>query len=287
MATSPDCGLCKEEYDSWRHSLFECRMARCVWALGDEETLEHLISNRSDDARLWLFWLFESLNQQDLARVLITMWAIWWARRRAILDNEFQSPLSTMCFVNRYLQDLEIASKHNSILHTSEAKPRGRKWIPPGEDAAKMNVDGAISRSGKTGACAVICRDKEGSYIGASAVVFEGLVDAASLEAQACNEALALAQDLLLSHVIIASDCLQVVSVINGAAQSSSYACVIEEIKVRTLDFVKVSFRFENREANCEAHALAKAASTLPIGRHVWLGNTPDIICIPSVLIVE
>ena len=112
-------------------------------------------------------------------------------------------------------------------------------------------------------------------------------MNAASLEAQACNEALALAQDLHLSHVIIASDCMQVVSDINGAAQSSSYACIVEEIKDRSLDFVKVSVRFENREANCEAHALAKASSTLPIGRHVWLGKTPDIICIPSVLVDE
>ena len=137
--------------DTWRHSLFDCRMARCVWALGEEEILGHVISNRTEDPRLWLFWLFETMNQQDLARVLITMWAIWWARRRAIHDNEFQSPLSTMCFINRYLQDLEISSNRNPMVHGSEAKPRGRKWIPPGKDAAKMNVDGALSRSRRTG----------------------------------------------------------------------------------------------------------------------------------------
>ena len=99
MVDSPACSLCGAENDTWRHSLFDCRMARCVWALGDEEILEHVISNRSDDARLWLFWLFETTSQKDLARILVTMWAIWWARRRAIHDNEFQSPLPTMCFI--------------------------------------------------------------------------------------------------------------------------------------------------------------------------------------------
>lgn len=287
MATSSACCLCDEELDSWRHSLFECRMARCVWALGDEEILEHVISNRSDDARLWLFWLFDTMNQQDLARVLITMWAIWWARRRAIHDDEFQSPMSTMCFVNRYLQDLEIATTRAPTGQTQPAQPRVHRWIPPGEDVAKINADGAISRQGRVGASAAVCRDKNGTYLGASAVVFDGLVDAPSLEAQACNEALALAQDLLLTHAIIASDCMQVVSDINGASRSSSYALVLNEIRDRITDFVKVSFRFEVREANFEAHALAKAASSLPVGRHLWLGNPPDIICIPSVVIDE
>lgn len=66
MATSLACSICNETTDSWRHSLFECRMARCVWAVGDEEVLEHILSNRSKDARLWLFWLSETTNQQDL-----------------------------------------------------------------------------------------------------------------------------------------------------------------------------------------------------------------------------
>lgn len=143
-----------------------------------------------------------------------------------------------------------------------------------------------MSRQGRKGAAAAVCRDKDGQYLGSSAVVFDGLVDAPSLEAQACNEALALAKDLNLSQVVIGSDCMQVVSNINGAA-APSYALVLSEIRDRTKDFVKVSFRFENRETNLEAHALAKAALSLSVGRHMWLGILPDIICIPSILRVE
>lgn len=36
MATSKGCVLCGNE-DSWRHSLMECTMSWCVWALEDEE----------------------------------------------------------------------------------------------------------------------------------------------------------------------------------------------------------------------------------------------------------
>ena len=52
-------------------------------------------------------------------------------------------------------------------------------------------------------------------------------------------------------------------------------------------DFVSSSFRYECREANVEAHAIAKAASSLPSGRRLWLGILPNITCIPSVLSTE
>ena len=47
---------------------------------------------------------------------------------------------------------------------------------------------------------------------------FDGLNDAAALEAHACNEALALATDVNLTRSLIASDCLDVVNKIGTAA---------------------------------------------------------------------
>lgn len=81
MATSDICTICNSASDTWRHALLECHMVRCVWTLADEELVEHMIMSGMDDARLWLFLLFDTLNQHDLARVLVILWAIWWARR--------------------------------------------------------------------------------------------------------------------------------------------------------------------------------------------------------------
>lgn len=140
------------------------------------------------------------MNQHDLARVLVTMWSIWWARRRASHDNEFQSPQSpllTMSFITRYLQDLEVvAVRAARATGAPSPRKRTRKWFALEGLAVKMNVDGGLSRHGDMGAAAAICKDKEGCLLGALAVIFDGLMDPASLEAHACNEALALAQDL-------------------------------------------------------------------------------------------
>ena len=125
-----------------------------------------------------------------------------------------------MCFINRYLEDLEIAAVRTVQPTMGAAQPRVQRWIAPGENSAKINVDGGLSRNGCMSAAAAVYRDKDGKYLGASATIFEGLVDAPSLEACACNEALSLAKDLNITHVIIASNCMQVGSDINQGAHS-------------------------------------------------------------------
>lgn len=52
MASNTLCTICNASADSWRHSLLDCNMARAVWALVDDELVEHMISNRSPDVSI-------------------------------------------------------------------------------------------------------------------------------------------------------------------------------------------------------------------------------------------
>ena len=116
--------------------------------------------------------------------------------------------------------------------------------------------------------------------MGASARVFEGLTDPPSLDAQACNEALALATDLKLNVVCVSPDCIEVISKI-GTKAPCHYTSILREISYHSTYFQDIRFVHESGKLNFEAHSLAKAAVSLPSGRHVWLVTTPDIICIP------
>jgi len=128
-----------------------------------------------------------------------------------------------------------------------------------------------------------VCRDKHGKYLGASAVIFEGLLDPAILEARACSEALALALDLHVRSVCVASDCQEVVARIADDSPCRFFP-ILQDIKHQRRSFSDVDFIYESRRHNGEAHALAKAAASLPPGRHVWLAILPEIICIPLIL---
>ena len=66
-------------------------------------------------------------------------------------------------------------------------------WTPPLTGFTEINVDVALSKNSNITAVAAIVRDSAGVFLGASAVVLEGITDAEIAEALACREGLALA----------------------------------------------------------------------------------------------
>ena len=54
-------------------------MARCIWALEKEETVELLSGILENDAKSWLAIMTEILPQEEVVRVAIMLWAIWYA----------------------------------------------------------------------------------------------------------------------------------------------------------------------------------------------------------------
>lgn len=43
----------------------------CVWAIAYYELVDLVIVNITDDAMLWLFWLFDTLSQPELERFFV------------------------------------------------------------------------------------------------------------------------------------------------------------------------------------------------------------------------
>jgi ribonuclease HI len=273
--------VCGEE-DSWRHSLINCAMARSVWALSDEDITEHVSMNEDPSAKQWLFVMMETLSRDDFARVAVTLWAIWYARRRLIHEGECQSPLSTHLFIQRYLQDLSILARATPQ-KAAAPEVRHPKWIPPVEGCAKINVDAALAKTRPGGAVGAVCRSADGIYLGASSLTVEGITNPSVLEAMACREALALAQDLNLRRITVASDCLAVVQNLSRPF-AGDYSAVLHEIKETSTLFERVLFRHENRASNTEAHRLARSVTTGNVGRQVWLLEPPDGLCINTYL---
>jgi hypothetical protein len=133
-----------------------------------------------------------------------------------------------------------------------------------------FNVDGAVAQSG----------DK-GNYVAASAMVIDCLTDPSSLEALVGNEATSLSIDMGVQKCAIASDCLEVI--MNLQKQSlCAYSLVLKEIKARSTLFYEVIFKHEDRESNCEAHALAKSVCKLAPRIYVRLLGRPEILCVPQ-----
>ena len=280
MSTSSTCGLCVAEH-SWQHSLLHCTVARCVWALENAELVEALNNNTEPDAKRWLFALIDMLPATDFIQVALTLWALWFSRRQALYEEIFQSPLATHHFIKRYIREMEdCKSKRSSAPNGQNQQQPSLGWIPPPLGSVKIRVDGAVSRSQNEGSFSAVCRDASGLYLGSSAIRVRDITDPPTLEALACREALALAQDLGVAHVIIASDCQGVIKDIHKQ-EGGMYASIIREIGHTARTINDCTFIFEGRASDHEAHSLAKHAFGLDFGRYVWLINPPDIHCIP------
>ena len=105
-------------------------------------------------------------------------------------------------------------------------------------------------------------------FIGASTFGFNNIVDPPTLEALAIREALALADDLYLRRVEVASDCKVVVEDLQKD-NLASYGAIVHEIIAHSSSFEFCSFRHEFRSSNYEAHNLARHALSLGDGRRV------------------
>ncbi|TVU21984.1 hypothetical protein EJB05_31656, partial [Eragrostis curvula] len=206
------------------------------------------------------------MPHEDITRVVIRLWAIWHARRKAIHENQFQSPLSTNCFVERYISELDIIKPPPK--EKKPTQPTRPRWIPPPGGFTKINVDASISKNSGICAAAAVARDGEGKFLGASTLVMEGALDVETVEAIACREGLALAADLLLQRIRLATDCAGAVRNIQGEGMGN-YGHIVQEIKARRGSFTIVEFVHEHRDSNVDAHVLARS-------RHVWYLTPPE-----------
>lgn len=193
MSTSTTCGLYGAK-DSWQHSLPHCSATRCVWALQDHDLVEALNNSNEPDSKIWIFALMDMLSPQQFTQVVVTLWSIWYARRQALYENIFQSPLPTHNFIMKYLRELNEYQPKQEVRIAAVRQPLCRmRWIPPTPGVAKLRIDGAVSRDQGEGTFSAICRNSGGMFLGASVIKRRGISDLATLEALACREAPAIA----------------------------------------------------------------------------------------------
>jgi len=255
-------------------------MAKCVWALAREETVEHICNIQEHSAKAWLAIVISSLSMEESRRTMVTLWALWHAKRKAVYENIFQSPLSAHSFVERFIADLDLS------VYRPEARPKTAtsfpRWIPPPRGVSKINVDAALSKNSSRASAAAVARDEAGNFLGASVVMMLGITEPEIMEALALREGMALAKDLSLRQVRMARDCANAGRSMKGPTMGV-YVQIIRELKEEVATFQLMEIVHEKRGANRDAHSLARSTLFMEVGRYVWFFDPPDGVCISFV----
>lgn len=116
---------------------------------GDAEILHHLQVTRVPNTKQWIFVMIETLPHASLIKLVVTLWAIWTARRKLIHEGVTQSPHATYSFVHTFISesDLVKAPCRNQVISIARGhvhSGRRKAWIRPPLGAAKIQVDGGL-----------------------------------------------------------------------------------------------------------------------------------------------
>ncbi|TVU33601.1 hypothetical protein EJB05_25426, partial [Eragrostis curvula] len=172
---------------------------------------------------------------------------------------------------------------HDDLVRVATRPQRGEKivvqgrprWIPPPAGMMKINVDAALSKNSGIASAAAVARDIAGNFLGASALVTDGITNPETMEAIACREGMALASDLALQSFRLACDNSNVIRSIKDIGMGI-YGHIVQEIKERAGGFRSTEF--------VHAHNLARGSIYANVGRHVWFMAPPDGVCITRII---
>jgi hypothetical protein len=85
------------------------------------------------------------------------------------------------------------------------------KWITRPSDCTNINVDADVAKMTAKWAVGIVCCSDTWVFLGVWTIVFHGITHPGSLEDLACREASDIVDVLLLGHICLASDFLEVV----------------------------------------------------------------------------
>ncbi|XBH98231.1 hypothetical protein VPH35_127774 [Triticum aestivum] len=108
-------------------------------ALVDDDLAEHMIATRELSAKQWLLTMFDSLPHATLIRLVVTLWVIWTMRRKEIHEENYQTPLVTHQFIDRYIAELESIKRSSGVLDHA----------PPCVNWARLGMDSSSEWGGK------------------------------------------------------------------------------------------------------------------------------------------
>jgi hypothetical protein len=172
MAPHSSCFICGE-HDSWKHSLLECNMARCLWALAPEDITKFIANVQEPHARAWLAAVFRALPHEELTRVVVTLWALLACEAKSNPLSHLPEPALDALFCGHVSCRSEIINscpKANETCIGTEMDPASSRVIQGQCWCCKS----ATSKNSPISSIAAVVHDARGQFIGASSVVVKG-----------------------------------------------------------------------------------------------------------------
>jgi ribonuclease HI len=209
--------------------------------------------------------------QVGLAELVLTAgWYNWWERRQFTNEESVQKSSRSAMAIVALTKNYMLAEKKTGRLRQG--------WKKPPSGKVMVNVDAGFDENGGCGSVGAVIRDSSGGFLAATHSFVRHLVDAPMAEAYALKEGLMLAQRIGCNKLIIQSDCMEVVQIMQGGGFSANSAAPIyDECNNLWSGFQEITIEHCNREDNLVAHTLAQRARSLR-QNCIWDDDPPSCI---------
>uniref|UniRef100_A0A7N2RFA1 Reverse transcriptase zinc-binding domain-containing protein n=1 Tax=Quercus lobata TaxID=97700 RepID=A0A7N2RFA1_QUELO len=264
------CELCKSTSETVIHALWECGVARDVWASSLVKR-QKCAGGQQDSMQL-----FEEmqgrLTREELELFLVQAWLIWSQRNRISHGGKLQSPTQLNKRAFDLLTEFRQAQEQLTIASRTSTVSR---WCPPPNSRFKLNFDAAIFPDLKCSGIGAIIRNERGEVMGAMSAKEQQVLDSTEAEVLACRRALEFAIDIGFSELVIEGDSAQVLNSLRSTATNlSRLGHIFDDIQCLMAGLLWVEVKLVSRNANGAPHSLARYAKNI-VEDVVWLEDSP------------
>ncbi|XP_074310065.1 uncharacterized protein LOC141644689 [Silene latifolia] len=211
---------------------------------------------------------------------MVVCWAIWEARNWVIFDGGGVVVEDIVRRVQRVVEEIEgelVVRDRDGVGQQRAGGVRVEDWRAPNPGWVKLNVDAGV-KDGVGVGVGVVCRDSSGKVLWGMAHNRREVWEVHVAEAVAILENLEQAVDKGHKHVVVESDCSQVIEALKQRKMGLSlFSLVLDDILRLCNSFSSVVWSFTSRRNNVVAHTLAHV---LPVGtgRDVWVDKLPEVV---------
>jgi hypothetical protein len=273
VTQDPLCPICCLEVETTMHALWECPSAKDVWAECPPRFQK--CSYVAADFMSMMEYLLERCTAEEVQLGVIVARQIWHRRNQVVFGGKFTSPKEILTTAQSQMESVCVAEQQIRKQRRPVRRPEAIDWQKPPMGVCKVNWDAAVDNHGRRIGIGAIVRDHNGVVLAMLSETVASIKDPATAEAMAARRGVELSKSMGIMKLILEGDALQIVQALQSTGgRWYPYGLIIEDTRRMFWNFQECSVRHVQREANVEAHKLAKLALSLGENR-VWLEDFP------------
>lgn len=273
------CCICGNEKEDVEHALCRCPHAVHLWAALENSGYLSMGVVGNGTGSYWFLNQVEKTPKEERMMPLMLLWRIWFIRNELnhgkipppidVSKRFLESYCSSLLEVRQFPLVDVVKGKHvvqSGLRNCVAARPEKRsdpcRWERPQPGWMKLNVDGSFDSSSSTGGIGAVLRDRLGTIIFSACGFIERCCNPLEAELLACKEGINLALQWTLLPIIVESDCLVAVDMIQSKKEWSQLAYLVRDIGEMLSEGREVRIRKIQPSQNNIRHYLANRGRT-------------------------